>query len=166
MLVAAGLAALLVAMKARPEVLPEALRPKPKIVQVVNNVEVVAAHPADYVAILQKEPFAPAFILTFDYAKKTVTARAVNAPHEADKSYELWIVPEKSPNPRSLGVIGEQQFTVRQSLAGTDASFINRATSAVSLAPRGGSPTGVPTGALVFKGKLIQATPPALTQMP
>lgn len=166
MLIAAGLAALVVMMKARPEALPEALRPKPKIVRVVNNVEVVAAQPADYVAILQKEPFAPAFILTFDYAKKTVTARAVNAPHEADKSYELWIVSEKSPNPRSLGVIGERQFTVLQSLAGYDASVINRATYVVSLEPRGGSPTGIPTGAFVYTGKLIQATPPAMTQMP
>ena len=33
------------------------------------------------------------------------------------------------------------------------------ATYAVSLEPEGGSPTGLPTGPVLFTGKLIQATP-------
>ena len=33
------------------------------------------------------------------------------------------------------------------------------ATFAVSLEPEGGSPTGQPTGPVVFSGKLIKATP-------
>ena len=35
--------------------------------------------------------------------------------------------------------------------------IISEATYAVSIEPRGGSPTGAPTGPVVFTGKLIEA---------
>ena len=44
--------------------------------------------------------------------------------------------------------------------ANYDAVTINRATYAVSLEPEGGSPTGAPTGPVLFTGKLLQVTPP------
>ena len=46
-------------------------------------------------------------------------------------------------------------------LANYDAVTINRATYAVSLEPEGGSPTGSPTGPVLYTGKLLQATPPS-----
>ena len=95
-----------------------------------------------------------------------MTVRAVGAERQAGKSYELWLVSDKYPAPRSLGLIGEQQFTVREALSGYDAGTINRATYAVSLEPEGGSKTGVPTGPVLYSGKLMQATPPAISQTP
>ena len=163
---AACVVAVVVVRELNPDGLPAQLRPKPKIVQVTNTVELTAPAPAEFVAVLQKDAFSPAFLLTLDLEKKTVTVRAVGAERQAGKSYELWLVSDKYPAPRSLGLIGGEQFTVRQALGGYDAGTVNRATYAVSLEPEGGSPTGVPTGPVLYTGKLVQTTPPSISQTP
>jgi anti-sigma-K factor RskA len=63
-------------------------------------------------------------------------------------------------------VIGAEPFTVRQVSAEYDPVTINRATYAVSLEPQGGSPTGAPTGPVLYSGKLVQATPPGMGSTP
>jgi anti-sigma-K factor RskA len=57
-------------------------------------------------------------------------------------------------------VVGRDEFTTRPQLASYDALTINTATYAISLEPEGGSPTGAPTGPVLYTGKLIQTTPP------
>ena len=104
---------------------------------------------------------APAFILTVDAATRNFTVRKVGATPEAGKSYELWIVSDKLQRPRSLGVIGSNDFTARPILAGYDSEIVNQATFAVSVEPPGGSPSGAPTGPVVFSGKLIETVPPS-----
>ena len=47
---------------------------------------------------------------------------------------------------------------MRPSLAAYKPDVIKDATFAVSLEPEGGSPTGAPTGPVVFAGKLIPTT--------
>jgi anti-sigma-K factor RskA len=67
---------------------------------------------------------------------------------QADRSLELWAVPT-SGAPRSLGVLPGGSGTVAlrgKVLAGAD-------TLAVTLEPAGGSPTGKPTGPIVYAGK-------------
>jgi anti-sigma-K factor RskA len=113
-----------------------------------------------FVAVLQQSATAPAFLLTVDVDTKTFTVRRVGASPEAGKSFELWLVSERFPQPRSLGVIGSDDFTTRAALAAFDPDTINKATYAVSLEPEGGSPTGVPTGPVLYVGNLIEATPP------
>jgi anti-sigma-K factor RskA len=61
--------------------------------------------------------------------------------------------------PKSLGVIADQGFTVRPALASYDRTVIEDATYAVTLEPQGGSPTGAPTSAPLWTGKLVQARP-------
>jgi anti-sigma-K factor RskA len=81
------------------------------------------------------------------------------ATPEPGRSYELWLVSDRFPQPRSLGLVGEQEYTVRPTLASFDPDTIRRATYAVSLEPQGGSPTGVPTGPVLFGGELIEVSP-------
>ncbi|WKA29966.1 anti-sigma factor [Bradyrhizobium roseum] len=162
--VATALAAALVGMLAvqvyRPEALPEALRPKPRIQTVEVRVPAPSPVPsAQYVALLQGSPGAPAFILTVDAATKNFTVRKVGADAERGKSFELWLISDRLPQPRSLGVIGGSDFTARPVLAGFDAGTINTATYAVTVEPAGGSPTGQPTSAPVYTGKLIETVP-------
>ena len=161
---ATALAAALVAMLAvqvyRPELLPEALRPKPRI----QTVEVKTPAPspvpsAQYVALLQRDGRAPAFILTVDAATRNFTVRKVGADAEPGKSFELWLISDKLPQPRSLGVIGGSDFTARPVLANYDAGTINAATYAVTVEPAGGSPSGQPTSAPIYTGKLIETVP-------
>ena len=162
--VATALAAALIGMLAvqvyRPELLPEALRPKPRIQTV--EVKTPAPQPvpsAQYVALLQRDGGSPAFILTVDAATKNFTVRKVGADAEPGKSFELWLISDRLPQPRSLGVIGGSDFTARPVLADYDAGTINSALFAVTVEQAGGSPDGKPHSAPVFTGKLIETVP-------
>jgi len=164
--VATALAAALVAMLAvqvyQPELLPNALRPKPRIQTV--EVKTPAPQPtssAQYVALLQRNGGSPAFILTVDAATKNFTVRKVGADAEPGKSFELWLISDRLQQPRSLGVIGGSDFTARPVLADFDASTINSALFAVTVEQAGGSPDGKPHSAPVFTGKLIETVPAA-----
>lgn len=156
--VAASLAAVVALQAYRPELLPEQIRIKPKI----QTVEVRTPAPppgAQFVALLQQDASLPAFILTVDTTTKNYTVRKVGAAQEPGKSYELWLVSDKLQKPRSLGVIGGSDFTIRPALAAYDNDTINKATYAVTVEPEGGSPTGVATGPIVFTGKLVESVP-------
>lgn len=158
--IAATLAGVVVVRELWPEILPEQLRPKAQVVEVTKTVPVPSPKPAQYVAVLQRDAASPAFLLTFDLDNRVLTVRTVGAAQQRGKSYELWMISPNDPRPRSLGVIGTEEFSVRRQLAAYDAVTINSATYAVSIEPVGGSPTGLPTGPVVYTGKLIQTTPP------
>jgi len=158
--IAAALIAIVVTQVVRPDLLPDSLRPPPRT-QVVQVPAPPAPAPAQYVAVLQKEGGSPAFILTVDGATRNFTVRKVDAPSEPGKSHELWVISDRLGAPRSLGVIGEGDFTARPTLAGYDASIVKDATYAVTVEPSGGSPTGKPSAAPVFVGKLIETVPQA-----
>ena len=111
-----------------------------------------------YVAVLQADKVSPGFLLTVDLKTKEFTVRRVGADPQRDRSFELWLVHDKFPQPRSLGVIGDHEFT-RAQLSAYDRQIINEATYAVTVEPPGGSPTGVATGPIVYVGKLIEAVP-------
>lgn len=158
--IAAAFVAVVVVREARPDLMPDPLKPKviERTVEVIK--EVPSPKPAQYVAVLQRDAASPAFLLTFDLDRRTLTVRTVGAEPQSGKSYELWLVSDKFAAPRSLGVIGTGEFTQQPQLANYDAVTINRATYAVSVEPEGGSPTGKPTGPVLYSGKLLQATPP------
>jgi anti-sigma-K factor RskA len=163
---ATAIAAALVAMIAvgayQPDLLPDGLRPKPRTQLVEVKTPAAAAPPsAQYVAVLQSQGGAPAFILTVDGATKNFTVRKVGASPEPGKSFELWLISDRLPKPRSLGVIGGSDFTARPVLSAYDADVINAATYAVTVEQAGGSPDGNPHSAPVFTGKLIETVPPA-----
>ena len=110
---------------------------------------------------MQAQGGGPAFILTVDGASKTFSVRKVDAaPAEPGKSYELWLISDRLGAPRSLGVIGATDFTVRPTLAGYDADIINNATYAVTVEQAGGSTDGTPHSAPVYTGRLIETVPP------
>ncbi|WP_342740863.1 anti-sigma factor [Bradyrhizobium sp. B117] len=151
----------------RPDALPGALRPAPRIQTVeVKTPAAPLAASAQYVALLQGQGGGPAFILTIDGATRNFTVRKVGATPEPGKSFELWLISDKLPRPRSLGVIGSGDFTARPVLGSYDADVVSGATYAVTVEQAGGSPTGQPTSAPVFSGKLIETVPPSQPQAP
>src|SRR5712664_1532327 len=159
--IAAALVAMISIQVYRPDLLPDGIRPKPPTQVVEVKTPVVSVPSAQYVAVLQKDGGSPAFILTVDGATKNFTVRKVDATPEAGKSFELWLISDKLPQPRSLGVIGGSDFTARQVLSSYDADTINAATYAVTVEQAGGSPDGNPHSAPVYTGKLIESVPPA-----
>jgi len=79
-----------------------------------------------------------------------VTRPLVNVSLQADRALELWALPG-SGAPRSLGLISASGATVVKK-----GKVLEGATGlAVSLEPAGGSPTGAPTGPVLYVGKLL-----------
>jgi len=77
-----------------------------------------------------------------------VTRPLVEVALRPDRALELWAIPPGGA-PRSLGLISASRATVverGQALAGAD-------TLAVTLEPPGGSPSGAPTGPVLYAGK-------------
>jgi anti-sigma-K factor RskA len=158
--IAAALVAMIAVGAYQPDLRPDRFHPRPRTQLVEAKTPPAAAQPsAQYVAVLQKDGGSPAFILTVDGATKNFTVRKVGATAEPGKSFELWLISDKLPQPRSLGVIGGGDFTARPVLASYDADTIKAATYAVTVEQQGGSPDGKPTSAPVFAGKLIETVP-------
>jgi anti-sigma-K factor RskA len=150
---AAVLALIIVLAVVAPNTLPAALRPKPRPIATAEG-----ALAPRYIAVLQPDAAPPAFMLTVDLASRSLTVRRVSADSATGSSYELWLVSDKFPAPRSLGLLSSDGFTRSDSLTPYDPETIAHASFAVSLEPEGGSPNGAPSN-VMFEGKLIEATP-------
>jgi anti-sigma-K factor RskA len=116
---------------------------------------------ARLVAVLQQEPTAPAFLLTVDPQSRTLIARRVSATPEEGRSYELWLIAKGATAPKSLGLVGNDEFTQRTIPGNIDLATLRSASYAVSLEPAGGSPSGVPTGPVLFTGRMVESVPSA-----
>jgi anti-sigma-K factor RskA len=89
-------------------------------------------------------------------ARQLVLAVPGEMPADPKHSHELWIIPSGG-KPRSLGTMPDAKQT-HMRLAEALASLLQQgATIAISVEPRGGSPTGAPTGPVVASGALSAA---------
>ena len=101
------------------------------------QVEVDLEHPAAFVASISGD------------GRALVTKPLTQVSVQPDKALELWAVPGQGA-PRSLGLISAQGTTIVKKGKVLD----NTAALAVTLEPPGGSPTGAPTGPILWAGKL------------
>ena len=76
---------------------------------------------------------------------------AITVP--TDKDLELWALPQGATRPRSLGVLPATGRSLTAALAPNTQLL-------VSLEPKGGSPTGLPTGPVLYGGWLTTADLP------
>jgi len=78
------------------------------------------------------------------------------AIHVPDRSLELWGLPPGG-NPKSLGVIARSdKMTALKLVAAADQALADLPALAVSLEPAGGSPTGAPTGPVLYTGPCLK----------
>lgn len=73
----------------------------------------------------------------------------------SEKSLELWALPPGAP-PRSLGVLADGGRIRLRLAAPVDQALSAIPALAVSLEPRGGSPTGQPTGPVLYSGAIVR----------
>lgn len=70
-------------------------------------------------------------------------------------AFELWLLPSDQSAPISLGLMpqeGKKALLLTKQVAG----LVFESGLAVSLEPKGGSPTGQPTGEIVYQGQLTE----------
>ena len=69
---------------------------------------------------------------------------------QSGKSFELWALPDNGGAPVSLGLMPESGRLDRELTDAQRAALRGASKVAVSLEPTGGSPTGAPTGPVLF----------------
>jgi anti-sigma-K factor RskA len=88
-------------------------------------------------------------VQVFGITNRLVVRAEKLPPRPADLDYELWALP-KGGNPVSLGVLPAEGTSTRALTVIQKAALASSSQLAVSIEPPGGSPTGQPTGAIVF----------------
>lgn len=106
------------------------------------------------VVVLAGPDAKPALVASVSRGDRTLAVKAV-APIALppDRTLELWMLPGQGP-PRSLGVIPSDGVRQVALSATSEATFRGIDALAVSLEPPGGSPTGAPTGPVLYTGRL------------
>jgi anti-sigma-K factor RskA len=105
-----------------------------------------------YVAVVDSDGREPALIAEVDTATGVITVRSLHAETPPGRSLELWHVAENH-EPRSLGIL--KAGLDAQTIQDLPASGPVDGVIAVSVEPEGGSPSGAPTGPVIYTGRLI-----------
>ena len=119
---------------------------------IVASDRLVPPPPApNYVAVLDGEGGKPAFVATVDTGAGTIRLRRIGDAPPPDKSFELWQVPVEGPTV-SMGVADNLSDLKAMSVSLKPGEKL-----AISVEPKGGSPTGQATGPVVYIGDLLPA---------
>ena len=110
------------------------------------------------VVVLAGQDARPALLVSADRSGRTLMVKAIAPVQPAgDRVLQLWALPAQG-SPRSLGLIpatGAAPNVVRMDLrAPVGLALQNIPALAVSLEPQGGSPTGLPTGPVLYSGPI------------
>jgi anti-sigma-K factor RskA len=105
-----------------------------------------------YVAVINAEGEAPALLAEVDTSTGIIRVRTLAVETPAGHSLELWHVAE-GHEPRSLGLL--QPAVDRQTIQDVAVAGPVEGLIAVTVEPEGGSPSGAPTGPIVYSGELI-----------
>lgn len=126
-------------------------RPSPAPVQVQRP----AAAPL--VAMLGDQQKQMKVVASWDpVAQQLVLAVPGDMPADKRHSHELWVIPSGG-KPRSLGTMSSSK-QMHMRLADALAELLQQgATIAISVEPKGGSPSGAPTGPVIASGALTKA---------
>ncbi len=91
------------------------------------------------------------FVAFYDPGRKAIVLTPASVSSAQDRSPELWLIPTGG-KPISLGVAAFENSV--QMIPAASLVSVGSGTLAVSVEPRGGSPTGQPTGPVIATGQL------------
>ena len=111
----------------------------------------------DRVAVFADQNAQALWVISADLDKGELQTEAVNAPALASgSSYELWVLPADNQPPMSLGLLPISAGSVESQISTQLIEALAGASQlAISLEPAGGSPTGLPTGPVVYAASLV-----------
>lgn len=117
------------------------------------------AAPALMVAVLSDNSSTPAMVIRRAGDRPVLLIEAARViPPPAGRALELWLIPAGAPAPVSLGLLpasGPAEIALDPARA---AELGPGAVLAISEEPTGGSPTGLPTGPVLYQGQVLSRT--------
>jgi len=108
-----------------------------------------------YVAVVNRGGELPALVVRVDTRRGLAQVRSVAADTPREKSLELWYIADGGV-PRSLGLVEPGRVSIPMPNAVRETAGLDKAVLAVTVEPSGGAPGGVPTGPVVYSGKLFR----------
>jgi anti-sigma-K factor RskA len=108
-----------------------------------------------YVAVVNRGGELPALVVRVDTRRGLAEIRSVAMEMPREKSLELWYIADGGA-PRSLGLVEPGRASMPMPNAVREAAGLDKAVLAVTVEPTGGAPGGVPTGPVVYSGKLFR----------
>lgn len=110
----------------------------------------------EYVAVVSDEKGQTIWSVSADLDRGELAINPVSTPPlEEGKAFELWLLPARDRPPRSMGLLPTQR-RARLTLP-SDITLPTAKGIAVSLEPAGGSPTGLPTGPVLYQAALLRS---------
>ncbi len=108
------------------------------------------------VALIEDEGKQPLWLITVDEDSGLIRTRAINVPaQQLDLAYELWALVDGTP--RSLGLLPVSSAPSQTTISPAVIDLVRRSSGlAVSLEPAGGSPTGLPTGPVLYQAQVFE----------
>jgi anti-sigma-K factor RskA len=150
-LVTSGAAAALLAAVMLSAPAPQQPAPPPQVVRIPADVV-----PPSYVVVLS-DPKTQKPVMMVSAMRKSdllLVKRLDDSIVVADKSLELWALPA-GQSPKSLGLVAMESKHMLKLSGVADQSLGDIPMFAVSLEPKGGSPSGLPTGPVLYSGPCI-----------
>jgi anti-sigma-K factor RskA len=116
----------------------------------------VSPVPAD-IAVVTSKAGKPVWVVSLSPNTRTLTINATgHAAPPSGKAYELWMLPGHNAKPVSLGLLPAGGKSRRKLTAAQTRALASAKAVAVSVEPPGGSPTGQPTGPVVYSAPLVE----------
>lgn len=118
--------------------------------------------PPATVALLADAKGQPALLVSWpkQAAQKREIRVAVLALQDtpANNSLQLWLLPAPEKPPVSMGLVSNESRQTLALPAAVAAQLGDAWAVAISLEPKGGSPTGQPTGPVLFQGRCVKVS--------
>ncbi len=112
----------------------------------------------EQLALIQDSEQQPLWVVSVDLDAGVIRTRAINAPaRDVDRVFELWMLPADGP-PQSFGLLPVTGGSRAQHQISPALLALLRGSKglAVSIEPVGGSPTGLPTGPVVYTAAIVE----------
>lgn len=111
----------------------------------------------DQIAMFNDEQAKPLWLITTNSRTGKLVVKPINAQAVAvdNQAFELWMLP-KQGNPQSMGLMPVSGSAVETVLSPQLLNILQNSDGlAISLEPEGGSPTGLPTGPVVYQAPIV-----------
>lgn len=111
-----------------------------------------------YVAVLESDSRVPMMVTMGDQDKRVVSIRIMEMPEIADdQDIELWAMRENGETPLPVGILHRDTMETHLSFSESQwqRNIKGARMFAVSFEPKGGSPSGQPSGKMMYKGACL-----------